>query len=46
MLPSRLARALAVALFSSLTAALLPATSTAHAADRTVARARLDWGIK
>ncbi|MEU3478888.1 HtaA domain-containing protein [Streptomyces sp. NPDC033754] len=42
---SRPARALAVALFTALLAALIPA-STAHAENRTVQGGRLDWGIK
>ncbi|GAA1364152.1 HtaA domain-containing protein [Streptomyces beijiangensis] len=45
MLPSRPARAFAVALFAVLLGALLP-TYTAQAADRTVQGGRLDWGIK
>ena len=49
MLSSRPARAsgraLAVALFTALLGALLPAT-TVHAASRTVQGGRLDWGIK
>ncbi|WP_051832048.1 HtaA domain-containing protein [Streptomyces katrae] len=47
-MPSRPARASAVALVSALAAllcALLPATA-AHAAGRTVQGGRLDWGIK
>ncbi|MFE7119946.1 HtaA domain-containing protein, partial [Streptomyces sp. NPDC057654] len=40
-------RALALALFAALTAALLLPAGTAHAADsRTVSGGRLDWGIK
>ncbi|MEU6045412.1 HtaA domain-containing protein [Streptomyces griseus] len=45
MLPSRSARALAVALLAVLLGALLPA-ATAQAASRTVQGGRLDWGIK
>lgn len=45
MLPSRSARALAVALLAVLLGAMLPAT-TAQAASRTVQGGRLDWGIK
>lgn len=45
MLPSRQARAFAVALLAALLGALLPATA-AEAADRTVQGGRLDWGIK
>ncbi|MGW2107009.1 HtaA domain-containing protein [Streptomyces sp. NPDC001948] len=45
MLPSRPARALAVALLAAVLGALLPATA-AQAADRTVQGGRLDWGIK
>ncbi|MFE7551509.1 HtaA domain-containing protein [Streptomyces gardneri] len=45
MLLSRPARALAVALFAALLAALIPA-SPAHAESRTVQGGRLDWGIK
>ncbi|MCX4968975.1 HtaA domain-containing protein [Streptomyces sp. NBC_00654] len=45
MLPSRSARALAVALLAVLLGALLPATA-AQAASRTVQGGRLDWGIK
>ncbi|GGV78389.1 hypothetical protein GCM10015535_13340 [Streptomyces gelaticus] len=45
MLPSRPARALAVALLAALLGALLPATA-AQAAGRTVQGGRLDWGIK
>ncbi|WP_329116453.1 HtaA domain-containing protein [Streptomyces sp. NBC_01465] len=45
MLPSRSARAFAVALFAVMLGALLPA-GAAHAADRTVQGGRLDWGIK
>ncbi|MEV7896943.1 HtaA domain-containing protein [Streptomyces cyaneofuscatus] len=45
MLPSRSARALAVALLAVLLGAMLPA-ATAQAADRTVQGGRLDWGIK
>lgn len=45
MLPSRQARAFAVALLAALLGALLPATA-AEAASRTVQGGRLDWGIK
>ncbi|MET9660621.1 HtaA domain-containing protein [Streptomyces sp. NPDC006510] len=45
MLPSRPARALAVALLAAVLGALLPATA-AQAAGRTVQGGRLDWGIK
>ncbi|MFJ4822159.1 HtaA domain-containing protein [Streptomyces bacillaris] len=45
MLPSRSARALAVALLAVLLGAMLPA-ATAQAASRTVQGGRLDWGIK
>ncbi|MGW1405181.1 HtaA domain-containing protein [Streptomyces sp. NPDC002403] len=45
MLPSRPARALAVALLAAVLGALLPATA-AQAAARTVQGGRLDWGIK
>ncbi|MDX3590731.1 HtaA domain-containing protein [Streptomyces sp. ID03-2B] len=45
MLPSRSARALAVAFLAVLLGALLPA-ATAQAASRTVQGGRLDWGIK
>ncbi|MGC5364022.1 HtaA domain-containing protein [Streptomyces sp. DT24] len=45
MLPSRPARAFAVALLAVLLGALLPATA-AQAASRTVQGGRLDWGIK
>ncbi|WP_274557779.1 HtaA domain-containing protein [Streptomyces spiramyceticus] len=45
MLPSRQARAFAVALLAALLGALLPATAV-EAASRTVQGGRLDWGIK
>ncbi|MFE7618202.1 HtaA domain-containing protein [Streptomyces sp. NPDC057496] len=45
MLPSRPARALAVALLATVSAALLPAVE-AQAAARPVQGGRLDWGIK
>ncbi|MFB9520860.1 HtaA domain-containing protein [Streptomyces cremeus] len=45
MLPSRPARASAVALIAAVLGALLPA-SAAQAAPRTVQGGRLDWGIK
>ncbi|MFB8036443.1 HtaA domain-containing protein [Streptomyces sp. NPDC056004] len=45
MLPSRPARALAVALLAAVLGALLPA-SAAQAAGHTVQGGRLDWGIK
>ncbi|MFE6072745.1 HtaA domain-containing protein [Streptomyces sp. NPDC056525] len=45
MMLSRPARAVAVALFAALLAALVPA-GAAHAESRTVQGGRLDWGIK
>ncbi|MGW1927349.1 HtaA domain-containing protein, partial [Streptomyces massasporeus] len=45
MMLSRPARALAVALFAALIAALVPA-GAARAESRTVQGGRLDWGIK